>query len=127
MGIDKCDISTTTATSTTFKHSSNKAFSHDDNSHDLLFDDDSDDEEEESLLLVATHASMQRKDTHFCNELVWNNCVAKLNKDGPFGFHNGCRMHHPVLMKLCKPIEPEVIEISKFAPNHDGVTSVELA
>ena len=30
-------------------------------------------------------------------------------------------------MRLCQLIEPEVIEISKFAPDHHGVMSVELA
>ena len=36
-------------------------------------------------------------------------------------------MHCPVFMRLCKPIEPEVIKISKFAPNKHGVTSVGMS
>ena len=93
----------------------------------MIFEDDSEEEEEELLLLAAAHVAPQQKDPHCWDELVWNDCVMKLNRDGPLGFHKGCRMHHQAFMKLCHPIEPEVIEISKFAPNHDGVTSVELA
>ena len=102
----------------------------DDNSDaalNLIFEDDSEEEEEESLLVVATCVALSRKDPHCREKLAWNDCVAKLNRDGPLGFHNGCRMHCPIFMKLCRPIESEVIKISKFAPNHNGVMSVELA
>ena len=91
----------------------------------LIFDDDS--EEEELLLLVAACVSLQRKDPHYREKLRWNDYVAKLNRDGPLGFYKGCRMHYPAFMSLCQLIEPEVIKVCKFAPNHDGVISVELA
>ena len=102
-------------------------FETDDGALQLIFDDDSDEEEEQSLLFVAAHVALQRKDPHCREKLVWNDHVAKLNRDGPFGFHNGCRMHHPAFMKLCNLIEPEVIKICKFAPNHEGVMTVEVA
>ena len=76
-------LTSTTTSTVSSKHSLDKDFSDDRN---LLFDDDLDDEKEELLLLATTCVSLQRKDPHFWEKLVWNNCVSKLNKDGPFAF-----------------------------------------
>ena len=90
--------STRNTTSTASMMSSSDKDSSDDDDLDLLHNDDSIEEEEELLLLVATCVSMQRKDPHFRQKLVWNNCVERLNKDGPFGFHNGCFALHNSLV-----------------------------